>query len=351
MSSAPAWWSHRGAVALGLLPCSWLFGLAVRLRALAYRHGWLRRCRPPVFVLVVGNLNVGGSGKTPVVAALARALEARGVRCGIVSRGYGGNLEGTAEVPAEGDPACYGDEPVLLAREAQVPVVVGRARCAAVAELLRRHPDVRLVVADDGLQHLRLQRDFELVVLDRGALGNGWLLPAGPLREPLSRLRTVDAVVAHDPRQVRTLVPAAVPLHGLRLEPEAIVSLDDPSRRLPLAALSGRRVHAVAGIGRPERFFATLRALGAEVVPHAFPDHHPYTAEDLDFGAPGEWRIFTSKDAVKCRAYARPHDWVLTVRARLDEALVERILERIHGHSSAGRAGMPAVQGAAQIRP
>jgi tetraacyldisaccharide 4'-kinase len=351
MRPAPAWWSHRSAVACALLPFSLIFGLVVRLRASAYRRGWLRRCRPPVFVLVVGNLNVGGSGKTPVVVALAHAFAARGIRCGIVSRGYGGSVEGTAAVPATGDPARYGDEPVLLARETGVPVVVGRARCAAVAELLRRHPDVRLVLADDGLQHLRLERDFELVVLDRNALGNGWLLPAGPLREPLSRLRTVDAVVAHDPRQVRTLVPAGVPLHGLRLEPEALVSLDDPSRRLPLAALSGRRVHAVAGIGRPERFFATLRALGAEVVPHAFPDHHPYRAEDLDFGAPGEWRIFTSKDAVKCRAYARPHDWVLTVRARLDETLVERILERIHGHSSAGRAGVPAVQGAAQIRP
>jgi len=351
MSSAPAWWLHRGAVALALLPFSWLFGLAVRLRRFAYRRGWLRRCRAPAFVLVVGNVNVGGSGKTPVVAALARALEARGIRCGIVSRGYGGSVRGAAEVPAEGDPVLYGDEPVLLARETGVPVVVGRARCAAVAELLRRHPDIRLVIADDGLQHLRLERDFELVVLDRDALGNGWLLPAGPLREPLSRLRTVDAVVAHEPQKVRALVPDEVPLHGLQLEPEALVSLTDSSRRLPLAALSGRRVHAVAGIGRPERFFATLRALGAEVVPHAFPDHHPYRAEDLDFGASGEWRIFTSKDAVKCRTYARPHDWVLTVRARLDEALVERILERWNGHSSAGRAGVPAVQGSAQIRP
>lgn len=351
MRAAPPWWSHRGAVACALLPFSLIFGLVVRLRTSVYRRGWLRRCRPPVFVLVVGNLNVGGSGKTPVVVALAHALAARGIRCGIVSRGYGGSVEGAALVPATGDPARYGDEPVLLARETGVPVVVGRARCAAVTELLRRHPEVRLVLADDGLQHLRLERDFELVVLDRNALGNAWLLPAGPLREPLSRLRTVDAVVAHEPQQVRALVPDEVPLYGLRLEPEALVSLADPSRRLPLSALAGQRVHAVAGIGRPERFFATLRALGAEVVPHAFPDHHPYGAEDLDFGAPQEWRIFTSKDAVKCQSYARPHDWVLMVRARLDEALVERILERMNGYSSAGRAGVPAVQGAAQIRP
>lgn len=351
MRAAPPWWSHRGAVACALLPFSLIFGLVVRLRASAYRRGWLRHCRPPVFVLVVGNLNVGGSGKTPVVVALAHALSARGIPCGIVSRGYGGSVEGAALVPATGDPARYGDEPVLLTRETGVPVVVGRARCAAVTELLRRHPEVRLVLADDGLQHLRLERDFELVVLDRNALGNAWLLPAGPLREPLSRLRTVDAVVAHEPQQVHALVPDEVPLYGLRLEPEALVSLADPSRRLPLSALAGQRVHAVAGIGRPERFFATLRALGAEVVPHAFPDHHPYRPEDLDFGAPQEWRIFTSKDAVKCRPYARPHDWVLMVRARLDEALVERILERMNGYSSAGRAGVPAVQGAAQIRP
>ena len=344
---------RRGGVAQWLLrPLALLHATLVGLRRGLYRAGLLRREHLPVPVIVVGNRVAGGAGKTPVTIALVEALRAAGRRPGIVSRGHGrSDLAALHEVQPQDPAATCGDEPLLMRRRTGAPVVVGRDRAAAARQLLARHPDTDVIVCDDGLQHLRLARDIEIVVFDERGAGNGWLLPAGPLREPLSRLRTVDAVVAHDPRQVRTLVPAGVPLHGLRLEPEAIVSLDDPSRRLPLAAFSGRRVHAVAGIGRPERFFATLRALGAEVVPHAFPDHHPYRAENLDFGAPGEWRIFTSKDAVKCRAYARPHDWVLTVRARLDEALVERILERIHGHSSAGRAGMPAVQGAAQIRP
>ena len=239
-------------------------------------------------------------------------------------------------MPADGDPGRYGDEPVLLARLTGCPLVVGHDRPAAARELLRLHPECDVLIADDGLQHYRLGRDLEVAVVDAATLGNRLLLPAGPLREPLARLAEVDLVLAHgalDP-ELRTAI-GDVPVFGMRLAGDAVVALDDPARRLPLAALRGRRVHAVAGIGRPQRFFEQLAAAGLEVVAHAFPDHHRFVAADLAFGDASPI-LMTAKDAVKCRAFAPADCWEYPVRAQIGSGAAERILEKLEdGRTSA----------------
>ena len=333
-TQAPAFWQRRGALAQALRPLSLLFGVLARRR-----RARTRPQRLPVAVIVVGNIAVGGSGKTPVVDWLAGVLRAAGHRPGIVSRGHGGTASaqgGLALVPADGDPGRYGDEPVLLARLTGCPLVVGHDRPAAARELLRLHPECDVVIADDGLQHYRLGRDLEVAVVDAATLGNRLLLPAGPLREPLARLAEVDLVLAHgalDP-ELRTAI-GDVPVFGMRLAGDAVVALDDPARHLPLAALRGRRVHAVAGIGRPQRFFEQLAAAGLEVVAHAFPDHHRFVAADLAFGDASPI-LMTAKDAVKCRAFAPADCWEYPVRAQIGSGAAERILEKLEdGRTSA----------------
>lgn len=329
MSKAPGWWQSRGAPAVLLYPLSLLFGLLAWLRRSLYRMRVLHSERAPLPVIVVGNVAVGGSGKTPVVDWLARIFIAAGRHPGIVSRGHGGRVDAVAWVPPAGDPAVFGDEPVLLARLTGCPVVVGRDRPAAIRELLRLHPGCDLVIADDGMQHYRMQRDVEVAVVDEAVLGNRWLLPAGPLREPLSRLEEVDVLIAHGPLsaplRARCGAQAVVPM---RLEGESLRALRDPSHTLALAALAGRRVHAVAGIGRPQRFFDQLAASGLLVVPHPFPDHHRYAATDLAFGD-RDPIVMTSKDAVKCSSFAPDECWEFPVRAVIGSDAAERILEKL----------------------
>lgn len=333
-AQAPAFWQRRGLLAQALRPLSLMFGfLARRRRALTQPQ------RLPVPVIVVGNVAVGGSGKTPVVDWLAGVLRVAGHHPGIVSRGHGGTASaqgGLALVPADGDPGRYGDEPVLLARLTACPLVVGQDRPAAARALLRLHPECDVLIADDGMQHYHLARDLEIAVVDAATLGNRLLLPAGPLREPLARLAEVDLVLAHgalDP-ELRAAI-GDVRVFDMRLAGEQVVALDDPARRLPLAALRGRRVHAVAGIGRPQRFFEQLEAAGLEVVAHAFPDHHRFVAADLAFGDASPI-LMTAKDAVKCRAFAPADCWEYPVRAQIGSGAAERILEKLEdGRTSA----------------
>ncbi|AYH42930.1 tetraacyldisaccharide 4'-kinase [Azoarcus sp. DN11] len=333
---SPAWWRSRSLAARLLLPVAALFGALVAVRRKRYRRDPGRVERLSVPVIVVGNIAVGGSGKTPVVDWLVRQLRVAGWTPGVVSRGYGGQIDGVALVPADGDPAVFGDEPVLLARLTGCPVAVGADRPAAARALLAAHPACNVLVSDDGLQHYRLARDVELAVVDERALGNRWLLPAGPLREAVSRLREVDAVIAHGPLSAN--VKGALgdtPVFPMRLEGDALVSLHDARERCLLDAFRGRRVHAIAGIGRPERLFEQLRAMGLDVVPHPFPDHHPFTAADLAF-APGEPKILTSKDAVKCSAFAPANTWEFPVRAQIPAGAAEHILEKLsHGRPTA----------------
>lgn len=336
MRTAPGFWASRGARAGALLPLSLLFAALAGIRRALYRIGVLRALRLPVPVIVVGNIAVGGSGKTPTVDWLVARLRAAGWQPGVVSRGHGGTVDDVAEVPADGDPALFGDEPVLLARLTACPVFVGRDRPRAAQALLQRHPQCNVVISDDGMQHYRLARDIELAVVDPATLGNRWLLPAGPLREPVSRLREVDLVILHgDHAQAAALaLPAgrsfAMALHGDRFR-----RIADPAQTCDAAAFAGRRVHAIAGIGRPQRFFDQLAAMGLDVVPHPFPDHHRFQPADLDF-APGEPKLMTSKDAVKCAPFAPADAWEFPVRAEIGSGAAERILEILqHGRPPA----------------
>lgn len=317
-------WYRLSAVSLALAPLALAFGVAVRLRRAAYRAGLLRAHRLAVPVVVVGNLVVGGTGKTPLALWVVDALQGRGLRPGIVSRGYGGAAASAQSVPADGDPTRFGDEPVLLAERSGVPVWIGGDRVAAARGLLAAHPRCDVLVCDDGLQHYALARDFEIAVEDERGHGNGLLLPAGPLREPAGR--TVDAVVVNG--------RAAAGAFEMRLAPDGFRRVGGSGDEIPAAALRGKRLHAVAGIGNPARFFATLRGLGLEFEPHAFPDHHPWRAAELDF-AGCDAVLMTEKDAVKCRAFGRDDLVALRVQARVDPRLAELLAARIHGPQAA----------------
>jgi tetraacyldisaccharide 4'-kinase len=303
----------------------------VRLRRAAYARGvWVSRrvARP---VIVVGNVTVGGSGKTPLVIWLAQQLGERGHRPGVVLRGYGG-AAATGRVPClvtpDSDVAVVGDEALLLRRRTGVPVVVGRDRVGAAERLLATGVDV--IIADDGLQHLRLARDFEIAVVDatRG-LGNRYLLPAGPLREPAERLSQVDAVVINGEEGRPAAAAAGLPAAFLmRLGGEWLRPLAGSGDAVALSSLAGQRVHAVAGIGNPGRFFSQLAAAGLQVLEHAFPDHHRYRASELEFhdGLP---LLMTEKDAVKCRAFAGANRWYLPVAVSFAGADGEVLLARL----------------------
>jgi tetraacyldisaccharide 4'-kinase len=286
----------------------------------------LRRYRAGVPVIVVGNLVAGGSGKTPLVLWIAELLARSGRRPGIVSRGWGGAAREPREASIASDPAEVGDEPIVLARRSGCPVWVAAERIAACRALRVQHPECDVIVADDALQHYALARDIEICVVDERGFGNGMLLPAGPLREPVSRLASVDAVVAHG--------AAGVKGFAMRLEGDRLVRLADAREVRAAAEFRRRRVHAVAGIGDPQRFFAHLRSLGLEVAPHPFPDHHPFVEADLDFGDDAPV-VMTEKDAVKCKRFARAQHWVLPVRAALDPAFGPWLLERLGGSKAA----------------
>jgi tetraacyldisaccharide 4'-kinase len=316
-------WYRRGPLAWALWPVSLVFRALVFLRRI-----FTRRTHPGIPVVIVGNLTVGGSGKTPLVLWIAEHLQAKGWHPAIVSRGYGGAVQSPRAVTLISEPGEVGDEPVLLARRSGCPVWVGADRLAVIRALREAHREVDVVVLDDGLQHYRLARDLEIAVLDARGFGNGFLLPAGPLREPASRLRSVDAVVSHG---------AAVRGFAMTLEGAELHRMTDARERRPAQALAGTKVHAVAGIGDPNRFFLHLARLGLEPVPHPFPDHHAFRAEELEFGD-GLPVVLTEKDAVKLRGVARPHWWVLPVRAQLDRAFgdwLTRRLDEFRGRSKA----------------
>jgi tetraacyldisaccharide 4'-kinase len=331
---APRFWQTRSPAAFSLLPLTAVFACAVALRRLLFRFGALTRVRLPVPVIVVGNIAVGGSGKTPVVQWLVARLRETGYTPGVVSRGYGGKMEGVQRVGSDSAPNDVGDEPLLLARSCGCPVAVGVDRPAAAALLVADGCDV--IISDDGLQHYRLHRDIEVIVVDAETLGNRFLLPSGPLREPLSRLATADLVIAHGELDAPLADSCGkVPVKRMRLVGEVLQPIGGSGRARPVREMAGRRVHAFAGIGRPSRFFSQLRAAGLEVVPHAFPDHHHFVAGDFDV-AGAEPKIMTAKDAVKCEPFGLADAWVLPVAAEIEAGAVERILERLkHGREAA----------------
>jgi tetraacyldisaccharide 4'-kinase len=304
-----------------LMPPSLAYCAGVRLRAALYDSGVFRRQRFSVPVLIVGNLVAGGSGKTPLVCFLADGLRGEGYRVGICVSGYRGSARHwPRSVDADADPQEVGDEAVLLARRTGAPVCAGPDRVRAVQCLVDAGCD--LVICDDGLQHERLGRDLEILVVDaRTGFGNGLCLPAGPLREPASRARRVDLVVAN-----AGAWPGAF---AMALEPAGVFPVSGQGGPGSLSEFAGREVHAVAGIARPARFFELLESAGVGVTAHAFADHHRFVAGDLDFGDDRPV-LMTEKDAVKCRLFARPADWFVRADARLPAEFMRQVLNELN---------------------
>jgi tetraacyldisaccharide 4'-kinase len=321
------WYGEHPAAAL-LQPLACGYGALLAVRRRAYRSGWLRSQSVGKPVVVVGNLTVGGTGKTPLTLWLARELGALGLTVGIVSRGYGRLLSEPRRVKPGSSWREVGDEPLILARRSSCPTVVGADRVAAARRLAA---GVDVVLADDGLQHLRLARECEIVVIDgmRG-FGNGRLLPAGPLREPAVQLWQADAVVVNGTPEHASLARVLPPRGTLtmRLSALEVERVDARGRARPLETFRGQRVHAVAGIGNPGRFFATLRGGGVEVIEHAFPDHHALAPADLAF-ADELPVLMTEKDAVKCTAFADARLWYVPVSAEFDRDDAGELLGRV----------------------
>lgn len=327
--SLNAWLEQRwyGARPIALfIPLSALFVAITVLRRWAYRCRALRTVRLTVPVVVVGNISVGGTGKTPFAIWLAGALRARGYHPGIVTRGYGGRSEDwPVVVTVESDPVLVGDEAVLLARRTGLPVVAGPDRVAAAKRLLR-DGTVNVIVSDDGLQHYRLARDMEIILFDaeRG-LGNGWRLPAGPLRESARRLARADLAVA----KIGKTPPVPLPVRALKmsLRVQEVVSMDG-SRTVALDSFAGQQVYAVAGIGHPQQFFALLTAHGLRVKGRALPDHAQVSVTDLDFQDTRPV-FMTEKDAIKCRGFKLTNHWCVCVAASFTGKDAALILERV----------------------
>lgn len=326
MKRLDAYWWDRNGTAIALLPFSWLFCFLAWLRRTFYRIGIFRTTRMSIPVIVVGNISVGGTGKTPLVIWLASHLKKLGYKPGIVSRGYGGDAQYWPQQVLPGsDPSVVGDEPVLIASRTKCPVSVGPDRVIA-ALAVQEYTDCDVIISDDGMQHYALGRDIEIAVIDgdRG-LGNGFCLPAGPLRERVGRLDKVDMVVSNGASGRGRFV--------MLLKQTAVINLAHPEQVKSLEDFVGDgKVHAIAGIGNPERFFKQLEMAGLKVERHEFPDHHEFRPDDLEaFG--DATLLMTEKDAVKCKRFAQPHHWFVRAEAELPDTFEYRLDKLVKGIS------------------
>lgn len=314
-------WYHGSRLGLLLVPFSWLFSAAVRFRRFLYSRKLLPTTPLPVPVIVVGNIVVGGSGKTSFVVWLVDLLKANGYYPGVLSRGYGGGASfWPQQVRPDSDPFIVGDEPVMLARRCSCPVVVDPDRVRGGLGLLE-HNHCDVIVCDDGLQHYRLPRDIEVVLVDGvRRYGNSRLLPAGPLREPVGRLQQADFVVVKG--------RGSVAEYPMRMVDFGLVAMTNPALQCEPAQFEGHQVHAVAGIANPQSFFGQLRVFGMEVIEHPFPDHYHFTAADVRFNDDLPV-IMTEKDAVKCSEFADSRFWVLSYAVEIEGKLEARILNRL----------------------
>ena len=318
MKSLQYYWYRSGFLVWLFLPLSWLYCAIVIIRRKLYQHNILKSYSAQVPVVVVGNIVAGGSGKTPLLISLCEYLQQHGFRPGVVSRGYGGKVVGIKQVGQADTAQLVGDEPLMICQRTKVPVVVGADRVVAVDYLLQNN-QCDIVLSDDGLQHYRMRRSLEIAVVDaRRRFGNGHCLPAGPLRERVSRLNEVDIVVYSG----AIADPSAVEC-SYTLKIVSLLRLHGGDNR-PLSAFTDRPIHAVAGIGDPSRFFRQLRDNELDVIEHAFADHHDYQQDDFS-GWSEDCIIMTEKDAVKCRTLALPDAWVMTVTADLSGTLESRL--------------------------
>ncbi len=310
-------WYGKRRIAMVLMPFALLYRGIMKIRRVAYERQWLRTYRVGIPVIVVGNVTVGGTGKTPLVIWLTGYLKSLGYRPGVIARGYGGKARRwPQQVRADSDPRTVGDEAIVIARRTRCPVTVGPERRLSAAALVE-HADCDIIISDDGLQHYALERDIEIAVIDGvRRFGNGYCLPAGPLRETADRARKVDIVVTNGIAGRGEFSMKYVATHA--------VSLLQPARAAGFGTFAAGSVHAVAGIGNPEHFFASLRANGLTIIPHPFPDHHVFSADDLAFGDALPV-LMTEKDAVKCEPFAAAHWWAVPITAELPELFATRL--------------------------
>ena len=332
-------WSKRGALACLLWPVSKLFQLIIQFRLGLLMLGYLKQTKLNVPVIVIGNIFVGGTGKTPLVIWLAQQLKQAGLMPGVISRGYGANAESILEVYPDSLASEVGDEPLLIALRTQCPVMVGRDRVAAARALQLAHPAIDVIISDDGLQHYALARDIEIVMFDQRGLGNGWLLPAGPLREPASRRRDFTILNAPAGADIdRNL--AAIGKNPIRMQlvPADAYHLSAPEQHMALAQMKGKRLIAAAGIGHPQRYFTMLRTAGLQFDELTLNDHHTFSVQSFR-GIDADIILITEKDAVKCSQIADlrndPRIWVAPVSAQIETnfatQLLNMILEKPHG--------------------
>ena len=305
-----------------LWPFSALYCMVVWCRKQAYQLGIFKQYKIAVPVIVVGNITVGGTGKTPCVIWLAKQLQQGGFRPGIISRGYGSQAENYPQnVTPDSDPVIVGDEPIIISRHTQCPMAISPHRVEA-AEYLLQHYDCNIIIADDGLQHAALARDIEIVVVDAERLfGNDLCLPAGPLREPISRINDVDFVIYNGG------IGDAYPFNMTLSQGEAINLMDNDMSK-ELIHFHDKTVHAVAGIGNPNRFFKQLINQGLTLQHHAFNDHHVFNADDLDFGDDVPI-LMTEKDAVKCQSFATKNMWFIPIEATMSGKLNHKIIQKL----------------------
>ncbi|MFT7235204.1 MAG: tetraacyldisaccharide 4'-kinase [Methylophagaceae bacterium] len=321
-------WYEYQSIRFLLLPFSMVYQIVITLRRLAYRTKIFKQHHVNVPVIIVGNISVGGTGKTPAVIWLATQLKKAGYKPGIISRGYGGHSDHyPQEVRPNSEPKIVGDEPVIISQQTACPMAVAPKRIEAAEYLLKNH-DCNVIISDDGLQHYALARDIEIVVVDGTRLfGNRYCLPAGPLREPIVRLRDVDFVILNGGHSHSQYV--------MTLNPGQVINVADSAMQKPLDAFKGETIHTIAGIGHPERFFDYLRNAGLTIEPHYFVDHHRFRAIDLHFND-SRPILMTEKDAIKCRAFAMDNMWYIPVKASVNNDLEQHILTKLSGISNHG---------------
>jgi tetraacyldisaccharide 4'-kinase len=317
-------WYKDAFIGILLLPLAYVFSDIVRLRRFFYLNGLKKSHKLPVPVIVVGNITVGGTGKTPLVIWLADLLKNAGYQPGVISRGYGGKSENWPLVVTEdSDVKQVGDEPLLIAKQTQLPVVIGPNRVESATKLLADSP-CNVIISDDGLQHYKLARDIEIIVVDGSRrFGNGYMLPAGPLREPVSRLQSVDFVVVNGEKYTESEF-------AMQLIGEVAVNLSTGERKT-LQAFAQTECHALAGIGNPERFFKMLEHAGLTCITHSFPDHYAFDTSDINF-RDDKPVLMTEKDAVKCTAIADIRHWFVPVTAVPEPTFGEQLLKRLTQH-------------------
>ena len=317
------WQKPNLGLTLVLRPLSWLFGAVVKMRRSGYRLGYLKSVCLPVSVVVVGNISVGGSGKTPFVAALVKGLKNQGIKVGIVSRGYGRESREIRLITPHDTAYDVGDEPLLLWQKTAVPVAVGADRVAAAKLLLDRHPETQVIVSDDGLQHYRLYRDMEIVLFSNHHATHN-LLPDGNLREPLDRLNSVDILLINNDN-LSFRLPESVAVFCLKTHYQPFYLLNNPQKTVTADFFADKKVTAIAGIARPERFFNALKNMGISCETRALPDHAAITYADIPTT---QTVIMTEKDAVKLSQENLPQVYVLPIETEINSELIDKVMRK-----------------------